>query len=87
MGMETSQREMENLISAAPELTLSSFYRTTAGAEIDLVLDLPGGERWAVEIKKGRVPRLEKGFHFARQDLLPDRCLFRRRTVFQKRRT
>lgn len=62
---------IENLLAAAPAGTRASFYRTAAGAEIDLLLELPGGKRWAVEIKSGLSPRLEKGFHFARQDLRP----------------
>lgn len=62
---------IENLLAAAPAGTRASFYRTAAGAEIDLLLELPGGKRWAVEIKSGLSPRLEKGFHFARQDLKP----------------
>lgn len=64
---------IENLLAAAPDGTIASFYRTTVGAEIDLLLELPGGVRWAVEIKSGLSPRLEKGFHFARQDLKPAR--------------
>lgn len=62
---------IENLLAAAPADTRASFYLTAAGAEIDLMLELPGGRRWAVEIKSGLSPRLEKGFHFARQDLKP----------------
>lgn len=64
---------IENLLSAVPAGTRASFYRTAAGAEIDLLLELPGGRRWAVEIKSGLSPRLEKGFHFARQDLKPEK--------------
>lgn len=64
---------IENLLAAAPAGTRASFYRTAAGAEIDLLLELPGGKRWAVEIKSGLSPRLEKGFHFARQDLKPEK--------------
>lgn len=65
---------LENLLSAAPARTKASFYRTSAGAEIDLVLEMPGGKLWAVEIKRGLAPRLDKGFHHARQDLEPERC-------------
>ena len=65
---------LENLLSAAPARMNASFYRTSAGAEIDLVLELPGGKLWAVEIKRGLAPRLEKGFHHAREDLQPDQC-------------
>jgi predicted AAA+ superfamily ATPase len=64
---------IENLLSAAPARTNASFYRTSAGAEIDLVLEFAGGRQWAVEIKRGLAPKLEKGFHIAREDLKPER--------------
>jgi len=64
---------LENLLAAASERVKALFYRTAAGAEIDLVLEMPGGKRWAVEIKRGLAPRLDKGFHHARQDLEPER--------------
>lgn len=66
---------IEHLIAAAPPLTSASFYRTAAGAEIDLLLQLPNGDIWAVEIKSGQTPRLERGFHHAREDLKPARSL------------
>ncbi len=63
---------IENLLSAAPDQTQASFYRTSAGAEIDLLLELPGARgRWAVEIKRGLAPRVERGFHSARSDVEP----------------
>lgn len=40
---------------------------------MDLVLDFPQGERWAMEIKLGLSPALQKGFHQANADLQPDR--------------
>ncbi len=64
---------IENLIDAAPARTVSGFYRTAAGAEIDLVLEFPGGARWAIEIKRSLAPKLGKGFHQAREDLRPER--------------
>ena len=64
---------LENLLLCAPGRSQAWFYRTTAGAEMDLVLDLPGGERWAIEIKRSSAPRLSKGFHQARADLHPHR--------------
>ena len=57
----------------APDGTAASFYRTTAGAEIDLVLELPGGSLWVVEIKRGLAPKVERGFHSAIADLSPKR--------------
>jgi uncharacterized protein len=64
---------IENLLSVAPARTAASFYRTSAGAEIDLVLDLPGGKKWAIEIKSGLAPKLGKGFYNALEDVIPDR--------------
>jgi predicted AAA+ superfamily ATPase len=67
---------IENLLAAAPELTIASFYRTSAGAEIDLTLEIPGYGLWAIDIKRGLSTRPEKGFHNACEDLKPARRLF-----------
>jgi predicted AAA+ superfamily ATPase len=64
---------IETLIGAAPPRTEASYYRTATGVELDLVLDLPGGERWAVEIKRSSAPKVEKGFHAAVEDVRPSR--------------
>ncbi len=64
---------IETLIAAAPEGTEASFYRTSAGAEIDLVLALPNRQLWAIEIKRSSAPKLEKGFHLACADLKPSK--------------
>nr|CAA6829744.1 MAG: Mlr9349 protein [uncultured Thiotrichaceae bacterium] len=62
---------IENLIQAAPARTVPGFYRTQAGAEIDLLLELPGGELWAIEIKRSSVGKPAKGFYEACKDLKP----------------
>ena len=62
---------LENLLAALPWRTQPLFYRTAVGAEIDLVLERPDGERWAIEIKRGLAAKLERGFHHARLDLVP----------------
>ncbi len=64
---------IENLLAVVPPRTEASFYRTAAGAEIDLVLEFAGGKKWAVEIKRGLAPKLGKGFHQSLEDLRPDR--------------
>jgi predicted AAA+ superfamily ATPase len=64
---------IENLIDAAPKGTEAHFYRTAAGAEIDLVLTLPGDALWAIEIKRSSAPKLERGFHLACADLQPQK--------------
>ena len=66
---------IENLLAAAPPGTAASFYRTAGGAEMDLVLELPGATSpWAFEIKRGLVPRLSRGFRSACEDLHPERA-------------
>jgi predicted AAA+ superfamily ATPase len=64
---------IETLIRRAPAGTSPFFYRTSAGAEIDLLLTLPSGKLWAIEVKRSLSPRPEKGFHLACADLRPDR--------------
>ena len=66
---------IENLLAVAPPRTMASFYRTQAGAEIDLLLEIPGRRGpWAIEIKRGLSARLGKGFHHAREDVQPERA-------------
>ena len=62
---------IESLISAAPIGTDAYFYRTSAGAEIDLLLTPPGNALWAIEIKRSTAPRVERGFNQACVDLNP----------------
>ena len=63
---------VENLIAAAPFGTDASFYRTRAGAEIDLLLHLPDRRRWAIEVKRSAAPRAGRGFEIAATDLGAD---------------
>ncbi len=65
---------IETLLRAAPERAEASFYRTASGVEIDLVLELPGGRLWAVEIKRGPAPAVSRGFRVALDDVRPDRA-------------
>jgi len=64
---------IDQLIGAAPAFTVPGFYRTVGGAEVDLVLELPGGERWAIEIKRSRTAKPGRGFYEACQDLKPSK--------------
>jgi predicted AAA+ superfamily ATPase len=64
---------IETLIAVAPDGTEAHYYRTSNGTEIDLVLTLPGGKLWAVEIKRSSAPKVERGFHSACADLKPDK--------------
>jgi uncharacterized protein len=73
VGQTWESFTIETLIAAAPEGTEAHFYRTSAGAEIDLVLTLPGGTLWAIEIKRSSAPRPERGFYSACADLEPNK--------------
>lgn len=64
---------IESLIAASPAGTESYFYRTSAGAELDLVLRLPGSATWAIEIKRTTSPKVSRGFHLAAEDIKADR--------------
>ncbi len=64
---------IENLIQLAPAQVQASFYRSSGGAEIDLVLEMAGKQTWAIEIKKSLKPKVSKGFHSACEDIIPDR--------------
>jgi predicted AAA+ superfamily ATPase len=60
---------IENLLACAPDNTQASYYRTAVGAEIDLVLEFPVGELWAIEIKRSSAPSISRGFHIACDDI------------------
>jgi hypothetical protein len=64
---------IENLLSISPPRTSATFYRTSAGAEIDLILQFPNAKRWAIEMKNSLTPSLERGFYSACDDVRPDR--------------
>lgn len=65
---------ISNLLALVGLDVQAHFYRTAAGAEVDLLLTLPGGAQWVVEIKRSLAPKLERGFHHACDDLQPQRC-------------
>lgn len=66
---------IENLLAAVPPGTAAHFYRTQAGAEIDLVLELPGASApWAIEVKLGLTPSIGRGFYNACEDIAPQRA-------------
>ena len=63
---------IENLLARAPVGTRASFYGTRSGAEMDLVLEFPGGrDTWAIEVKLGLAPKVARGFHSACEDIAP----------------
>ncbi len=65
---------IENILSIIPKRASVSFYRTSAGAEIDLVIDFGSKNGiWAIEIKSGLSPKIEKGFRNAIEDIKPSK--------------
>lgn len=64
---------MENLVTTSPEGVRPYFYRTSGGAEIDLLLAWQDQSLWAIEVKRSLSPKLERGFHSACVDLSPAR--------------
>ena len=65
---------IENLLNTAAlsaQPPVASFYRSAAGAEIDLLLHWPDGRAWAIEIKRSLSPKVERGFHHACEDVQP----------------
>jgi len=63
---------IEQIAAAAPDAELS-FYRTSAGAEIDLLVK-QGQRLTAIEIKATASPRMERGFWSALEDIHPDQA-------------
>ncbi len=66
---------IETLLAVLPWRASAFFYRTGAGAEIDLVIEHGGGERWAIEIKRSLSARPSRGFHTACADIGASRAL------------
>ena len=65
---------VEMALGVAPERTEASFYRTATGVELDLVLDLPNGQRWAIEVRRG-LATTDRALHMAFEDVEPDRAI------------
>ena len=59
---------MEQLINAAPQAQ-ACFYRTSNGAEVDLVLTFRNQQTWVIEVKRSSAPTISRGFYQAATDL------------------
>ena len=64
---------IENILSLLPPQSTFGYYRTSGGAEVDLVVDLGGGKLWVFEVKHSEEPSVSRGFHSACEDLQPSR--------------
>jgi predicted AAA+ superfamily ATPase len=61
---------IQNILALQPPSVRASFYRSSAGAEIDLVLEWSAREIWAIEVKRSiNNPAPARGFHTACQDI------------------
>jgi predicted AAA+ superfamily ATPase len=69
MGKSWEGFVIENIHSILPRRAETYFYRTTAGAEIDLVVKLSATQIWAVEIKYGIAPKISKHFNQTCKDI------------------
>ncbi len=64
---------IEAIAGRLPQAAQIGFYRTAAGAEIDLIVSLQPGDVWAIDITLTSAPTVGKGFHLACDDLAPAR--------------
>jgi len=60
---------IENLLSCLPTGVTPWFYRTSAGAEIDLIIEQNSKTKFAIEIKRSLAPSVSKGFHLGCEDI------------------
>lgn len=61
---------IENILSSIPPATQAWFYRTSVGAEIDLVLEVAPKQRWAIETKRSiSDPKPSRGFYIGCEDI------------------
>lgn len=64
---------IENIISVLPFGAQAFYYRTSGGAEIDLLIEFAPGKTWAIEIKRSSAAKLGRGFFTACEDIRPER--------------
>lgn len=60
---------LENILVQLPPTWRASYYRTSAQAEIDLVLEGPRKQILAIEVKRSLSPVLSKGYHLGFADI------------------
>lgn len=75
VGRSWENHVIESLLSVLPTDKRAFFYRTQAGAEIDLVIEHDYHTVWAIEIKRSLSPKVSRGFHSACEDIKPTRRL------------
>lgn len=66
---------IEQIISLLPEYWGKYFYRTNAGAEIDLIILKPPNKPIAIEIKYSTAPKVSRGFWIGSEDINCEKAL------------
>jgi predicted AAA+ superfamily ATPase len=75
-GMSWEGFVIEQILQRLPFGTEATYYRTSAGAEIDLVLETPRKGLFALEIKRTVSPKISKGFHLGCAEIQPKHRYF-----------
>lgn len=69
-GMSWEGFVIENICSQLNESESNVyFYRTSSGNEIDLLIERPNKEVWAVEVKRSMAPKFSKGYSISASEL------------------
>ena len=73
MGKSWEGFVIENLVASGNGRITPYFYRTTAGAEANLIREFAPRRCWAIEVKPSSAPTVNKGFHNAAADINTER--------------
>ncbi len=60
---------IENILNSIDNNWSYYYYRTATQIEVDLILETPNGEIWAIEIKYSSAPKITRGFYEACNDI------------------
>jgi len=69
VGMSWEGFIIENILRVTTNKANAYFYSTASGTEMDLVLEMPNSEIWAIEVKRSSAPKLNKRFRQATKDI------------------
>lgn len=73
LGASWESYVIENILNQLDNRWSATYYRTATQVEIDLVLETPKDEIWAVEIKRASAPKVGRGFFEACEDIKASR--------------
>jgi predicted AAA+ superfamily ATPase len=74
VGMSWEGFVIENILNVInSDQIKASFYGKSSENEIDLVLEKPDGEIWAVEVKRSMSPKFSKGYRIASKEIRASR--------------